>query len=57
VLFNLGRAVGGFGPVAVGAVVSAYSFQTAIAFLAVIYVIDMLATVCLVPELKGKELH
>jgi len=57
VLFNLGRAVGGFGPVAVGAVVSAYSFQIAIAFLAVIYVIDMLATVCLVPELKGKELH
>ena len=32
VLFNLGRAVGGFGPVAVGAVVSACSFQTAIAF-------------------------
>ena len=56
VLFNLGRAVGGFGPVVVGAVVSAYSFSTAIAFLAVIYVIDMVATVFLVPELKGKEL-
>ena len=56
VLFNLGRAVGGFGPVVVGAVVSAYSFSIAIAFLAVIYVIDMVATVFLVPELKGKEL-
>ncbi|WP_290993006.1 MFS transporter [Haemophilus sp.] len=56
VLFNLGRAVGGFGPVVVGAIVSAYSFSTAIAFLAVIYVIDMVATVFLVPELKGKEL-
>ena len=56
VLFNLGRAFGGFGPVVVGAIVSAYSFSIAIAFLAVIYVIDMVATVFLVPELKGKEL-
>ena len=56
VLFNLGRAVGGFGPVVVGAIVSAYSFSIAIAFLAVIYVIDMVATVFFVPELKGKEL-
>ena len=56
VLFNLGRAVGGFGPVVVGAIVSAYSFSIAIALLAVIYVIDMVATVFLVPELKGKEL-
>ena len=56
VLFNLGRAVGGFGPVVVGAIVSAYSFSIAIAFLAVIYIIDMVTTVFLVPELKGKEL-
>ena len=56
VLFNLGRAVGGFGPVVVGAIVSAYSFSIAIAFLAVIYVIDMVATVFFVPELQGKEL-
>lgn len=57
VLFNLGRAVGGFGPVVVGAIVSAYSFSLAIAFLAVIYLIDMVATSCLIPELKGKELR
>ena len=57
VLFNLGRAVGGFGPVVVGAVVSAYSFQLAIAILALIYVIDIIATIFLIPELKGKELE
>lgn len=57
VLFNIGRAVGGFGPVTVGAIATAYSFQTAIALLAAIYVIDMVATVFLIPELKGKELQ
>lgn len=56
VLFNLGRAVGGFGPIVVGALVSTYSFQLAIAFLASIYIIDMLATIFLIPELKGKQL-
>lgn len=56
VLFNIGRAIGGFGPVVVGAVVLAYSFQTAITLLAIIYVIDMLATIFLIPELKGKAL-
>ena len=56
VLFNLGRAVGGFSPVVVGSIVSAYSFSIAIAFLAIIYFIDMLATIFLVPELKGKAL-
>ncbi|PVX41414.1 putative MFS family arabinose efflux permease [Pasteurella langaaensis DSM 22999] len=57
VLFNLGRAVGGFGPVVVGAIVSIYSFQIAIAFLALIYVLDMLATIFLIPELKGTNLE
>lgn len=57
VLFNLGRAVGGFGPVVIGAIVSAYSFPVAIAAMAAIYVLDVLATLCLVPELKGKELE
>ena len=56
VLFNIGRAVGGFGPVVVGTIVSAYSFSIAIAFLAIIYALDMLATLFLVPELKGKAL-
>jgi hypothetical protein len=57
VLFNFGRAVGGLGPFVVGAVAAQYSFHTAIALLASIYVLDILATVFLIPELKGKELE
>lgn len=57
VLFNIGRAVGGFSPMVVGMIISMYSYQVAIAFLAIIYVIDILATVFLIPELKGKELE
>ncbi|HWK60985.1 MAG TPA: MFS transporter [Eoetvoesiella sp.] len=56
-LFNIGRAVGGFGPVVVGGLAAAYSFHTAIALLAAIYVIDMIATIFLIPELKGVELE
>ena len=57
VLFNIGRAVGGFSPMVVGMVIAAYNYQMAIGFLAIIYVIDMLATIFLIPELKGKELE
>ena len=57
VLFNIGRAVGGFGPVVVGALATQYSFQVAIALLAAIYVLDMVATLFLIPELKGVELE
>jgi benzoate transport len=56
VLFNIGRGIGGFGPVVVGSLVAAYSFPIAIGLLATIYVIDMFATVFLIPELKGTEL-
>ena len=55
-LFNIGRGVGGFGPVVVGMLIQTYSFPVAIGTLAAIYVIDMIATVFLVPELKGTEL-
>ena len=58
VLFNIGRAVGGFGPVVVGALASAaIRFQVAIALLAAIYLLDMVATLFLIPELKGAELE
>ncbi len=57
VLFNIGRGVGGFGPVVVGALAATYSFQIAIGLLAAIYLIDMLATAFLIPELKGVELE
>ncbi|CAI8774032.1 hypothetical protein EMIT0158MI4_150095 [Burkholderia ambifaria] len=56
-LGNIGRAVGGFGPVAVGALAARYSLQTAIALLAGLYVLDMVATLFLSPELKGVELE
>ncbi len=57
VLFNIGRGVGGFGPVVVGLLVTHYSFQVAIALLASIYVIDMIATILCIPELKGRALE
>jgi hypothetical protein len=57
VLFNFGRAVGGLGPVAIGDLAARYSFNTAIALLASIYIVAIIATVILIPELKGKELE
>jgi MFS family permease len=57
VLFNIGRAVGGLGPIVVGGIAAAYSLQLAIALLASIYVLDMVATIFLIPELKGAELE
>lgn len=50
VLFNVGRGVGGFGPLAVGAVALHYSFSTAIMLLASIYVLAMAATLFLLPK-------
>jgi benzoate transport len=57
VLFNLGRGVGGFGPFVVGALAANYSFTVAIALLAVIYLIDIVATAFLIPERKGVPLE
>jgi MFS family permease len=57
VLFNLGRAVGGFGPLVVGSLAAQYSFAAAIALLAVIYVVDIAATALLIPERKGMPLE
>jgi MFS family permease len=56
-LFNLGRAVGGFGPVAVGAVAAAHGFATAIALLAVLYGVDLVALLLLIPERRGMALR
>jgi MFS family permease len=57
VLWSIGRAVGGFGPLAIGALATHYSFGTAIALLASIYILDLLATLFLIPELRGVELE
>jgi MFS family permease len=56
VLFNIGRAVGGFGPVVVAALALAWGFDTAIALLAVLYVLDIVALWFLIPERKGAAL-
>jgi MFS family permease len=57
VLFNLGRAVGGIGPWVIGAIAVGYSFNVAIALLAILYVLDMVATFLLIPERKGAPLE
>jgi MFS family permease len=56
VLFNIGRGVGGFGPIAVGAIAAAYSFDVAIGLLATLYVLDIVAMWLLIPERRGEEL-
>jgi MFS family permease len=56
VLFNLGRAVGGFGPLVVGLLASEYSFAVAIGLLSILYVIDIIATALCIPERKGAPL-
>jgi MFS family permease len=57
VLFNLGRAVGAPGPLVVGALAAKYSFRAAIALLASVFLLEIIATAFLIPELKGKELE
>jgi MFS family permease len=56
VFFNIGRALGGFGPLLIGYFAARYSFATAIALLASLYVIDLIATATLIPESKGIQL-
>jgi MFS family permease len=57
VLFNLGRGVGGFGPVVIATLAGAYSFSAVIALLALIYLVDIAATYFLIPERKGMALE
>src|SRR5215469_14564562 len=56
-LFNLGRALGAPGPLVVGALVARFSFRAAIALLASVFLVEIIATVFLIPELKGKALE
>jgi MFS family permease len=56
VLFNIGRAVGGLGPIVVSGVAAAYGFDTAIALLALLYIADLLAFWLLIPDRRGLEL-
>jgi MFS family permease len=56
VLFNIGRAIGGLGPIVVSGVAAAYGFDSAIALLAWLYVVDILAFWLLIPDRRGAEL-
>jgi MFS family permease len=57
VLFNLGRAVGGFGPLLVGLAASTRGFEFAISALALLYVVDLVTMWLLIPERRGAELE
>jgi MFS family permease len=56
VLFNLGRAVGGLGPLLVGLAAAAHGFEFAISMLALLYVVDLITMWLLIPERRGAEL-
>lgn len=56
VLFNIGRALGGLGPVVIGLLAGRYSFDLALGFLASLYLIDMAVTLGVVPERRGRQL-
>lgn len=55
VLFNLGRGVGGFGPLVIGMLATHISFTAAITLLALIYLLDIVATLFLLPKSQGNE--
>jgi hypothetical protein len=56
VLFNIGRGVGGFGPLVVGLLAAQYSLATALSLLVVIWALDIFATTFLIKERKGQPL-
>jgi MFS family permease len=56
VLFNLGRAVGGLGPITVGAVTLWWGFPAAIGLLASLYLLDLIVLLLFIPEKRGAEL-
>jgi benzoate transport len=57
VLFNVGRGIGGFGPLAVGWLAAQYSLSGALSLLVVVWALDILATVLLIKERKGQPLN
>src|SRR6202012_3521801 len=57
VLFNIGRAVGGLGPLLVGLAAAAHGFEFAFSALALVSVDDFAAMWLLIPERRGVELQ
>jgi hypothetical protein len=56
VLFNVGRGVGGFGPLVIGWLATQYSLSVALSFLVVIWALDILVTIFMIKERKGEPL-
>ncbi|TCP27799.1 benzoate transport [Scopulibacillus darangshiensis] len=56
VIFNTGRAIGGFGPLIIGYLAMSHSLSSALGLISGIYVFAALAFIFLIPETKGKEL-
>ncbi|TQM11790.1 MFS transporter [Pseudonocardia kunmingensis] len=55
VLFGIGRGVGGFAPLVVALLAASTGFATALSFLALIYIVAMVAML-LIPERRGESL-
>lgn len=56
VLFNIGRFIGGFGPVVIGTIAGTHGFPAAVSLLAILYLIDLIALWALIPERRGAAL-
>lgn len=56
VLFDTGRAFGGFGPLVIASLLHVYSFPVLIASLSALYAVDMVVTYFFIPERRGQEL-
>jgi benzoate transport len=56
VLFNVGRGIGGFGPLTVGWLASRYSLSVALSFLVLVWALDILTTIFMIRERKGEQL-
>ncbi|MGN6463289.1 MAG: MFS transporter [Pseudolabrys sp.] len=55
-LFNVGRGIGGFGPLVIGLLATQYSLSAALSFLVFVWALDIVATVFLIKERKGEQL-
>jgi benzoate transport len=56
VLFNLGRGIGGFGPLMIGWLATQFSLSAALSFLVFAWALDIVATLFLIKERKGEPL-
>jgi MFS family permease len=56
VLFNLGRGIGGFGPLMIGWLATQYSLSAALSFLVFAWALDIVATLFLIKERRGEPL-